>query len=123
MQCAPSWLLQARVQVVVLPRAGLAELADIERKRKPALLVERREMRLHDVEERVAGRLQRRERPAACDGERAVDVGCIGAAVGDAPAVRRKRAHADAAERVDRLALGALFGEAAGELATEAWYV
>src|SRR5437763_8973731 len=46
---------QSRMQVVMLPRAGLAELADLERKGEAALLVKRGKVLLQHLEQPIAG--------------------------------------------------------------------
>src|SRR5437868_3499968 len=97
---------QSRMQVVVLPRAGLAELADLERKGEAALLVKRGKVLLQHLEQPIAGGAQHALAAAGTDLERGMDVGRIRAAVGNAPGLRGKRPHPDAAERIDAPALG-----------------
>src|SRR5580658_1223746 len=112
--------LEASVQVIVFESAGLAELAELERQRKPRLREPLREVSLHDVEQAGAGCLSRGVAAPGADFQYRVDEsGIAQRTVGYAELIARDGAHTHAAGRKHRLSLDAQPGHELRELAAE----
>src|SRR5579863_980349 len=112
--------LEACVQIVVLERAGLAELVELERQREPRLREPLCEVALHDVEQAGAGRLSGGIAAPGADFQYRVDEsGIAQRPVGYAELLARDGAHANAAGRKHRFSLDAQPGHELRELAAE----
>src|ERR1039457_196320 len=94
---------EACVQIIVLQRAGLAELVEFQRERQPTLRIRLREMRLHDVEQTGGSRLLGSLATADADLQDGVNERRVGErAVGDAILIARDGAYSHTPGREHR---------------------